>query len=213
MLNKLLESRFYKYLKAFKELIGVLLFVASFVLPPLRPDLVTVVREEHFAIPLSVVTQSLTELQSDQSGLTLLTIELINRTYAPIQGVELIVNGVDEVAVSAATSTSLKLRKEALDLGKIEATSKQSFHFPNIENVPPRQAILVQIVGRLNEQWMSAPRVQVTSSAKSSRVIQMTQVSGLFGFVYENSGILVAIALVFLVGIGLWRLTSDDKAE
>lgn len=213
MLNKLLESKAYTYLKGFKELIGVLLFVAPLVLSPLNPDLVTVVRQEHLAIPISAVPQSLQKSTAAQSGLTLLTIELINHSSDPVHGVEVVVNGIDEVAVSAATSTSARLAKESLNLGKIEPKSDQSFYFPYVENIPPRQAIMIQIVGRLNEQLMFFPRVEVKSSAKSSRVVRTVQVSGFFGFIYENRNLLVAVALVFLAGIGLWRISNEAKTS
>lgn len=211
MLKKFMAGKIFQRLKDFKEALGMLIFFGAFIAGPLNPDLVTVVRTEDLviALPSGPHSAGTKENSNFHGGYTLLTIELVNRSTELIQGVELTVDGVMEVAGSAATSTSKHLSRDLADMGRIEKRASGTYFFPALSRIPPRQAIKIQVAGRFAEQFTQ--RVRVVSSAKTARTVESIPVYGLAGFLYENAGVIGAVLVAILVALGLRRMSAVDR--
>lgn len=207
MLSKLLESKAFKLIKDFRELWGTLAFLIPFFTTPLAPDLIAISDKSILLFP--IIEQN-KEPVSERGAPSLLTIRLVNRSSDVIQSIDLVINGLEEVISTAVTSSSPRVVKEATGAARIERIARSSFHFPSIPNIPPRQTVTIQIAGHFDGQfWFQSP-IELTSSAKSTRVFIATPTYGVFAFVYQNTEILVVTFLVFLVGIGLWRASKNN---
>jgi hypothetical protein len=195
----------YSRLKAFQELLALLIFYLGWSANPFDPNLVVTYSVAPYLIPASVDPTTASRQSSDPQGVEIVTVTLKNRGSTTIGGIELQVNGVRRLLDSGARASFKRFDAQAARVGARPGDG--ALFFESIRELPPGHNIQIQLIAETYKLILTN-RLQVTSDAKEARTYETAQTSGIFVFLEEHSsflgGLLVAAALV----IGARRLVA-----
>jgi len=197
----------YSRLKAFQEVVALLIFYVGWGVNPFHPDLLVTYTETPYFVPQAQHAAN----QTDRADLQLITVVLANKSTSTVGGIELQVHGLRRVLDSGARSSSNRFDPELARIAKPQK-DPSTFYFDGVKEIPPGHNIQIQLVA---ETYRLIPsRITITSDAKQTRVYATSQTSGIFVFLEEHVEFLTALAFIAAILMGVKRLarpTSHDK--
>jgi hypothetical protein len=188
----------------FKEIIGLIGFYILLAANPLSPDLQINYDKSDY------VVQGIYDGGSGYGPMdsSILTINLLNNSDDAIKDIEIEIAGVVKVYAVGGRSSSVRINDDIQKYIELEEMDKYKIFLKNATYLPAGHNVKVQILGKFLDLMIS-DRINVTSSAKSTSITQMSSVAGLWAFAYSQSTTIFSVLSAALVLVGFNRLRKE----
>jgi hypothetical protein len=205
-IGRLLRSKSFRILKAFKEVVGVTAFFITMIATPLNPELQIEFNEVDYLLPETPAV--IKEKVSKTTDPKLLSIFLLNTSSKAIDNIEVTLHGLTAIRAHAYRTTSLQLQEKAQDQSEVRELTPGTYHLPKLLSIPPGHSVRLHFVV-VTRPMMFGKRVRAVASTKHVGITEAMHVDVLVGVLIENAETIFAMLAVVFMSIGIRRFTMD----
>lgn len=222
VLQRVFENKYFKVLVNLKEFVGLLVFSIALLRGPFTvPDLQVYYEMRDISNPF-YASAWYDSVQANSSAFTdatpvskllnspvLMEISIKNNTSDEIKNIDLKIRKVYSISDVAIKSSNMALLAQLNALSRYELRSNAKvLSFPNLKALPPKSNLKLILWGDFGETFLSSD-VEITSTAKSERILRYAKAAGISLFISDNLLFIVIFICGVCLLIGLKRIGAS----